>query len=483
MLKKVKGILAEPDMKRGRALDEDIARRVVEFYQCDEHSRVCPGKKEYVSVKVNGTKEQMQKRLLLTNLKEMHIQYGIKNPNDKIGFSKFAELRPKWCVPVSAAGTHSVCVGESHQNAKLMVTAIPHCNDYKEILGKLVCDVNSRQCMLHLCESCPGKPGLSEFLTELFTSNDFDQDDEVSFKQWPHADRATLISLRETVQDFIDQVCDSFDGLRQHHFIRKAQSSYLTNLKENLSISNCLKHDTTAVHAFQSKFVGHIKAILPSVKKLIYFSDGAASQYKNYKNLSNLCWHVRYHQLEAEWHFFATSHRKSPCDGIGGTVKRLVARASLQATVENHILTAEQMYEYSNTNISGMKFFYVSENDVLQNLSKFDPTKRFASSKTFVPVSESRCAMKRISNDVESTYITVSMEQDQSFGKDYQVGKYVACMYDQEWYIGTIDDRSEVHNDVLINFMKKMRTGLFFMAANFAEGSMLGAIPTCDLCD
>ena len=28
--------------------------------------------------------------------------------------------------------------------------------------------------------------------------------------------------------------------------------------------------------------------------------------------------------------FFATSHGKSPCDGIGGTIKHLVARASLQ---------------------------------------------------------------------------------------------------------------------------------------------------------
>ena len=29
--------------------------------------------------------------------------------------------------------------------------------------------------------------------------------------------------------------------------------------------------------------------------------------------------------LAAEWTFFATSHGKQPCYGIGGTVKRLVA--------------------------------------------------------------------------------------------------------------------------------------------------------------
>ncbi|KAG1714604.1 Endochitinase [Nymphon striatum] len=35
---------------------------------------------------------------------------------------------------------------------------------------------------------------------------------------------------------------------------------------------------------------------------------------------------------------FATSHGKSPCDGIGGTVKRLTAQASLKRTVTGHIL-------------------------------------------------------------------------------------------------------------------------------------------------
>ena len=37
-------------------------------------------------------------------------------PDRKIGFSKFAELRPKHCVLVGASGTHSVCVCTVHQD-------------------------------------------------------------------------------------------------------------------------------------------------------------------------------------------------------------------------------------------------------------------------------------------------------------------------------------------------------------------------------
>ena len=42
--------------------------------------------------------------------------------------------------------------------------------------------------------------------------------------------------------------------------------------------------------------------------------------------------------------FFATSHGKQPCDGIGGTVKRIAAKASLQRTLKNHILTPKAMF-------------------------------------------------------------------------------------------------------------------------------------------
>ena len=44
--------------------------------------------------------------------------------------------------------------------------------------------------------------------------------------------------------------------------------------------------------------------------------------------------------IDAEWHFFvATLHAKWPCDGIGGTVNRLAAKASLQRPYSEQIMT------------------------------------------------------------------------------------------------------------------------------------------------
>ena len=55
-------------------------------------------------------------------------------------------------------------------------------------------------------------------------------------------------------------------------------------------ISDCMNHDTIAVHLFQRKLISFLKHALSSFPtKIAYFSDGAASQYKNRKNFINLC--------------------------------------------------------------------------------------------------------------------------------------------------------------------------------------------------
>ena len=50
----------------------------------------------------------------------------------------------------------------------------------------------------------------------------------------------------------------------------------------------------------------------------------------NIKTFTNLMSHRDDFSLDAEWNFFAISHGKNACDGIGGTVKRLAAHVSIQ---------------------------------------------------------------------------------------------------------------------------------------------------------
>lgn len=100
---------------------------------------------------------------------------------------------------------------------------------------------------------------------------------------------------------------------------------------------------------------------------------------------------------------------------LGGTTKRLVARASLQATEEDQILTPLQMFQWADENKDGIKFFFVSDDDVQRTANKYQLEKRYSLSKTvsgtcshhcFIPVSEGSLEMWRLSaDDVCSTVL------------------------------------------------------------------------------
>ena len=115
-----------------------------------------------------------------------------------------------------------------------------------------------------------------------------------------------------------------------------------------------------------------IKEKLPQVTSVLYFSDGCSGQYKSFKASLNLCHHKIDFQLDAEWGFFATSHGKSPCDGIGGTVKRKVLRASLQRPVSNQILTFSALVEYCDSSIQGIEFMVITKEEMVPAREKLN---------------------------------------------------------------------------------------------------------------
>lgn len=81
------------------------------------------------------------------------------------------------------------------------------------------------------------------------------------------------------------------------------------------------------VYEIQKSVISFLNENCPHVKSIHYFSAG---QYKNKYNFINLCLHKNDFQLKAQWSFFATSHGKTECDGIGSTVKCLARKESLQ---------------------------------------------------------------------------------------------------------------------------------------------------------
>ena len=86
-------------------------------------------------------------------------------------------------------------------------------------------------------------------------------------------------------------------------------------------ISDDLNNETCFVYEGMKQTVNIIKEeIFTEPIMMHYFSDGCAGQYKNCKNFINLCLHERDFSIKCVWSFFATSHGKSPCDGLEGTL-------------------------------------------------------------------------------------------------------------------------------------------------------------------
>ena len=111
--------------------------------------------------------------------------------------------------------------------------------------------------------------------------------------------------------------------------------------------------------------------------------------------------------LTAEHHFFATSHGKSPCDGICVTVKREATNATARAAVTNQILTPEQLFLWTKENKNGATMYYVTKGDIISHKRKYDLNVRYNGVQTVPGTRSYHCfipdgyspIMKIISND------------------------------------------------------------------------------------
>ena len=116
-----RGILSLPGPLHGPSLPSDTVDTVYAFYESYDISCEMPGKKDFTSEKKEGKRQHVQKRLVLSNLREVYSEFKERFPGRKIGSSKFAELRPKHCVVAGACGTHTVCV---HNTSKCQVDVV-----------------------------------------------------------------------------------------------------------------------------------------------------------------------------------------------------------------------------------------------------------------------------------------------------------------------------------------------------------------------
>ncbi|KAE8740460.1 hypothetical protein FOCC_FOCC014027 [Frankliniella occidentalis] len=243
--------------------------------------------------------------------------------------------------------------------------------------------------------------------------------DVVEYQQWVSTDRAELLTTSATILEVVDKTAKDLEKVIVHDFIAWKQSQYLLNEKENMPVSKavilmdfsmnysttiqdvvqaqhwkkeqasvhpavvyykdesnalCLQslcyisddldHDVAFVLVTQRYVTNYIKEKFPWIKEVEYMTDGCAKQYKNKQVFLNLSRHKEMFGLNASFSFFATSHGKSPCDGIGGTVKREATIASLQRPFDKQIIGAEKLFQFWKGRDSKIHFEFLSKHEI-----------------------------------------------------------------------------------------------------------------------
>lgn len=157
--------------------------------------------------------------------------------------------------------------------------------------------------------------------------------------------------------------------------------------------------------------------------------------------------------------FFATSHGKGPCDGIGGTVKRLARRASLQGAV--NIQTPLTLFEWCRENVENIKSFFVSTIEIRENKKQLEnrfksarPIRGTQSFHSFVPLNSHSLEARDVSYSISPKVFVVNdpppLELIDFF--DVVIGSHIACLYDGVWYLAKVLDRNEHEFEFNVHF-------------------------------
>ena len=148
-----------------------------------------------------------------------------------------------------------------------------------------------------------------------------------------------------------------------------------------------------------------------------------------------------------------------------GTAKQCLTRESLSRPTGNHILTAEDAFKFCNDSIHGIHFIFLNQQYVDEKRT-FMQTKRNVLGDTipgtqifhhFFPIHIGVIACKMTSEDPSfygcRNFFTAKSHSQVPPPLQIVLQHFVACIYDDEWWIGMVEGIEDEGDMVNINFM------------------------------
>lgn len=225
---------------------ENIKELVVNFYEDDENSRMCPGKRDY---KVQN-KVRKQKRYVTESLLQLHKKFQAQHPEKYISYSLFCKLRPFWVI-IPNIQARETCSCQTHENFNFVVSALHKHKIVSEssanhILEIICCDPRNVSCLTRVCLECKNKT-----LTYL----EFDNNAAIEYSVWEKQKKAYIKNGDEktTLQTVKVKKCiapkdllEHFENILYPYMSHVAniisQFRYIKKIKDELSHDQCIIH-------------------------------------------------------------------------------------------------------------------------------------------------------------------------------------------------------------------------------------------------
>ena len=259
-----------------------------------------------------------------------------------------------------------------------------------------------------------------------------------------------------------------------------------------------LGHNIGVVYAIMKRLVPEISnAINCDLKKIHYWTDGPTSQYRNKTAFYLVATHNDLFGVDAEWNYFEAGHGKGPCDGIGGTAKRMADLSIKQEKVK--IQDASDFHTWGKYHHKSATYVFVTGQECSTARGELDEVNKtlipdkgtlqihnvsstskdtvctritscycsaclggelhsdFSVSKirkcTQAPTTKQNTNEEPVNqnDNVEATPVEESPGESMAFDQN----DWVVALYDNKWYPGNILEVDEDDQSCLISFLRR----------------------------
>lgn len=537
-----------------QSVTKEMQAKVTEFLTREDNARTQPGKAD--AKKTGEGTEKAQTYVLTDYLANLHSKFLAENPDTKLSLASFCRMRPRHIL-LAAFISRNACQCQRHQNMALKVNA----------LRKL--GVGLSQNPDKLVETEPAN--IIEMLAVLPAT--------VPYKTWKRVSitdkgkefqKMKIVEQSANKEAFIEDFKKDLEDFRNHTQRVKKQYAELRNLKQNLPLNEAMiqmdfsenftcrsleeiqsaywnqtsvtihpaviyfrdkegevqhksvvtisdegSHSASTVCAFLDDLMTQVKEVVPQCEKVHYWTDSPSSQYRNRFIFYTISRHQELYGVTAVWNYFEAGHGKGPCDGLGGTTKRMADESVRQGKCI--IQQAADFFRWSVTStMKGIIFRYVEKDTceekkkILQSDSNIKPVKESMRIHAVVGISPAKILTASVScycpDCLKGNYChhwaEVSLEKkkirhakdpqepaskapeeempqgyepqqpqepqepaieatdnEEAVGSQepYRDGETVACLYGDQWYLGKVEEVDHEEQEIFVNFYEKAK--------------------------